>query len=239
MPVSAIVPTSKETDVGIRFAIESAERHLRAADLLAEANEFGLGLSHLILASEEAIKAAVYGWVATRCPYPPKFVEKFLRQHGVRHKMAEHLAVMENGIREFLERAWAIEAANPSGDPRSNRAYFQAAMELPDQLGKRIKDDPPADLYPKPTHWWRDANRQKNRGFYVDYENGTWSTPSDVSAAEFTEARESVAILISVVAEAGREWIQEAPSARRKKIRRYFDMLRLFSGRRRKPNVEW
>jgi AbiV family abortive infection protein len=239
MARNTIIPSSTEAFTGIVLAAENAKRHLLAADHLAAAGEYGLGLSHLILASEEAVKCAIYGFITTRFPFPTNFVEKFLRQHGVRHKIAEQLGVLEHGIHEFLKRVEELEAANPSKDPRSNRAFVKAMMELPSQLEQRIKDDPAADLFPKVASWWRDANRQKNRGFYVDFENGRWASPADVDSKEFYDARTFVEMLITILSEAGHDWVQESVPKRRLKVRRYFDMIRILSRKERKKNVDW
>jgi hypothetical protein len=38
--------------------------------------------------------------------------------------------------------------------------------------------------------WWKQANRRKNEGFYVDFKGGTWRLPSKLAPHECSRAVE-------------------------------------------------
>src|SRR5215471_1495508 len=57
------LPKPHEAFDGVPLTLANAESHLRAADLLAGAAEYGYAVSHLILALEECDKARVLGMI--------------------------------------------------------------------------------------------------------------------------------------------------------------------------------
>lgn len=65
------IPTKAQCREGCELALNNAKGHVEAADTLAEADKYGMAISHLVLALEEAEKSRALAKVVLGEPVTP------------------------------------------------------------------------------------------------------------------------------------------------------------------------
>jgi AbiV family abortive infection protein len=97
---------------GYVFIMENAKNHFQSAEILAEQGFYGLANSHLILSSEEAVKAYII--FAQHYDHDLKIenFEKIFSDHKHKHKLIKEMtfsfAFIEKIMNFFVEPAKAL-----------------------------------------------------------------------------------------------------------------------------------
>ncbi|HEY9263348.1 MAG TPA: AbiV family abortive infection protein [Mycobacterium sp.] len=176
-----------------RALVDNATRLIADAHLLLDAESFGRARSLTVLAEEEMGKAlSVYevysaGWSAGVSG------SLDLTDTGSRDHLAKYMAAFEFG-RE-LERFWGggYEGLHPEDD------------DWEGWIVKRRTESQEAA---------RVANRQKQRGFYVDLEAGEVRTPDELDAGTVADALTRAAQVIEMMLITDHTRMQDGPTER-------------------------
>lgn len=148
--------TKKELYEGFLHCRKSAEEHRLCARLMAGKEIYGIANSHLILGSEEAVKAILIIFKLTGMPLNVSSIEPFFKDHLTKHKQ---------GLNMMLEVARAGELPNLT----ILASRFVKLVEK-----KATMNDTMKNLIPllRPLNnidqWWLTANGKKNNGFMSD-----------------------------------------------------------------------
>jgi AbiV family abortive infection protein len=181
--------SKEEIAKGISLSNQSASDHLRAAQLLAADGIYSIATSHLVLAGEEAAKATVLhirlleltkGIQLQIFDYDE--IAKIFSQHKTKHFFAKEnqkkLLVLLEAI---IKKAKSVIESNEIEDK-------EEGLKNLDNVFNFISDESNME-------WWNHANNNKNRGFYVGYQNG-WQIPSEIGEEEYSKGYKVVAQLV-------------------------------------------
>lgn len=150
----------------------NAKRHFRCASILYDTGEHQNAIAHLILGTEELIKAfgcllTAKGWAVKQQPW----FGKLFKNHKTRHDL----------IKDFFSIYLLI---NFSAKRVKNKKGFWASVGQ--AIGSTVIA---AGNY----IWWKNADDMKQRAFYVDYINGLID-PADISKDDYETAARYVKI---------------------------------------------
>lgn len=166
-------------DKGANLAYKNALRHLKAAHLLADSRDYGNGISHLVLAAEEATKAAIlFGYrFHDQIPIsnPRKMFTELFRKHESKQVPFMAIVIFVNFVRktiQYLENYRGHFARNMS----RLSSQFQSERSLMGRIEKELKS----------------MNKSKNDGFYLGYLCGSWISPNKKTKRDFMRLEESV-----------------------------------------------
>lgn len=201
------LPSEKIAWAGIPLAFQNAETHFEAAQLLKKRRLHGLAVSHLVLCSEEAVKAsmlAVYSIgllplleafrdmvaphlakAGVQIVTPRKYLKKILYSHTARHETAFWIFVFY----------WMLSNSNDSENINLSD-QFETLIEnfFLDQGSKKLFEL---------AAWFEHAEMLKQRGFYVDppTENDTWLTPTEFCLEDYDDSYLFVKTLLKIMRE--------------------------------------
>lgn len=185
---------------GHRAAVKNAKDHLKAAEMLRDAKLCGFANSHLILASEEVLKA---GMLFSKHFMPeievPDF-ESYFKDHKFKHKILEVFEVLFN----FQDNLLDSTMKNFKNQLEENKELLNEELILEirkaniDNVVNNVKAFPVSakDTFSS-GNWWKNANYQKNKGFYVNIEKNTWVIPDSITEADFNESYSIVSKIIT------------------------------------------
>jgi AbiV family abortive infection protein len=172
--------TKDEYRQGVRLAVDNAERHLRCAELLAQADEWGPAVSHLVLAIEEAVKADVLAdktAKGAKSTYTDEKVAQLLRSHNPRHPIALAMSLPPPPWWADLVLAFVLGLIY-LGTPEDARPSLDAIQAY--QL------DAAADRKAILPHDWADhAKKWRELGMYASFTLSGWESPADVTNREY------------------------------------------------------
>ncbi len=161
-------------ECGIAFPVakQNAETHFRCSQILSEAKEYANAIAHLILGSEELIKALVLfleskGFDLRKV----QGYKKLFHDHKVRHSMIKEFY----SVIMFLKSLVHIE--NKKRHENSMLYYIKAATNVIWGVIASIEN----------YEWWNKADGLKQSCFYVDYDAGI-VTPSSITVDEYKQA---------------------------------------------------
>lgn len=185
---------------GFDLSLLNEERHIQCAENLAKTREFGIANSHLILGAEEAVKAMILFAIGSDL-YPEndyfgEFADRFFRDHKTKHATAfmtvfpvilfeSLMAIITSAVKETNILS-ATDEVKKEFVVRTMKSFYESGFSQ-------------SDSFYKEANWWKDANRKKNVGFYVDFVNKKWQTPVSITQQEYHESNEFVKRLLSVI----------------------------------------
>jgi AbiV family abortive infection protein len=195
---------------GYKLALENTKRLIASADAIAKISEFGPANSLLILAVEESVKAGFlfYCSLGSAAYTSPSDVIKLLRNHKHKHyfgyitRLFQHMADTLNKdgfLQSHLESRFSnIDQSNEQAImKRLGEFVGDITSNLIESLGESmVKGEDIANR-----DWWRNANLLRNRGFYTDYDNNRWVSPSDLTKSDFENTRVIIASLLTEIEE--------------------------------------
>jgi len=159
------LPTADEARVGGRLAILNACNLFESAEATAGRGNFGAAVGLAVLALEEAAKGrALLGYAfALQAGVPfglhDKEFTRLLNSHASRYRVA------------FMQRLTAAGHSLLLGiEPRTEDERNQVQRDI------------------EAREWLVAANPEKQRGFYVDFSDDGWSSPSQVTPDEWEQA---------------------------------------------------
>lgn len=201
-----------EAQTGAAHAIENAQRLKDSAAALAEREDYASGISLLVLAAEEAVKAFLFSLHIIESPLPNDLVQDLLRHHRVRHAFSSALTLLSGELElavdaeirardEELEK-WKERDVNPE-DPAPGRIAVIA--RLLDGATQRVMSQiQPTEEWIEESaeaEWWENANRLKMAGLYVDPTDEGWQTPQELDEEDYREAVQYAGSFVEEVAE--------------------------------------
>jgi len=161
-----LLPTARQAVRGVSLAAENAWMHIECAEALKRVRHFGAASAHLVLAVEEAVKARVYfNWPHLLQSMGQKELRELLYTHRVKHGIA---------VYDSMPQALSIAIA----------------LWHIDHPGKRIDRKSLARIFARhsdafPLSWAQSADKAKQRGMHVDWDGRAWTTPANVTEAQY------------------------------------------------------
>jgi AbiV family abortive infection protein len=171
--------------------IENGERHFSIGELLARKEEFGNGISHLILGSEELIKGLILFLDSKHFGIRnvPEVREVFF-MHAPRHNLIKEFYSVWLGIKPLIQKRPGRRRNAGIGERILRKTMSIAEGALKGYLH---------------FEWWKKADQLKQRGFYADYKD-VLITPEDIKSDEYERAyrytsalREDIQFLIGYI----------------------------------------
>lgn len=175
MPKDFVTISRQECLSVYKELINSQERHFKSAETLASIEEYGQAVSHLILGSEELVKALIiyFDGLGLRIR-SIKGVKKFFRDHRTRHFTAGIFLFLSRTIKpmmQFIER-FKVLIYEPA--MRTNMTEFETAIMTKDKAKAEEMTKEWAEDFGKKMlvqmDFWEQADDLKQQGFYVDYQ---------------------------------------------------------------------
>jgi len=154
--------TYPELVEGFKIAFENADDHFTAGSLLADKKYYGFGLAHLILSSEESIKALNLAFGILENSQNSEKLKKIFSSHKDKHESIK-------GFEEYIKKTIEPFLAELNGKDTELEKHFR-------KITNAIKNSKYKD--------WNDANFYKNSGFYLDFKNGKFISPKNITIAE-------------------------------------------------------
>jgi AbiV family abortive infection protein len=212
-----VAPPRNSASTGARLSLQNARRHRAGANLLASEGHYGLAVSHLVLATEEAIKSISFLVIALGLRLPEPDVRKILTNHRARHLLAAASQV----IASFTPSAVAA-IKDAMGDEIPPDPQLLLGMMTDQFRGFQSYLEGPHDpMLLREIEWWQSADRLKQRGLYADYSGGEWQTPDAIAEDEFVLATNIVDGFFSQLEAVFVGWI-EAPADDRQLFSEWF-----------------
>lgn len=185
---------------GYTLALENTLAHFQAAELIAEKNNYGIANSHLILASEEAIKA----YMCYSKFYEPEMLikdfEKYFRNHKSKHNAIKDLSFFKNFMFEIMKVITKPmkQLAKEKNWDFNDEEFLAKRKEGVQNLIKWLGTIPDIDHNEQ---WWNEANTNKNKGFYVDVINNSnkWQFPNQITKEDYEKSHKIVSEIIELV----------------------------------------
>lgn len=183
--------SKEELFKGVSYSNNSAANHLKAAQLLATNNIFGIANSHLILAAEEGVKAAFFHIriiTFSKKTGIKMFSEERIKNIFSNHK-AKHAFVKANYsffseiLKTIINKVYTFVEKSQIKNKQEELNTIKTVLNF-------VSKDNNAD-------WWDHADNMKNSGFYVNYKN-KWLLPSDISKKEYLKSYPIVGQLLVV-----------------------------------------
>ena len=149
--------TTDQADIGARLACENAWTLVESAALLGKQGKLGVAAALCVLSCEESSKAIALIHRASG-HNDPEFLREVFRNHAIKHEIGYESIIP---VRDALVK-----------------------------LGVSVEFDPEHKIGGKIQEWlesWRiRADKIKQEGFYVDFQQGKWLTPSAAEKNEYT-----------------------------------------------------
>ena len=157
---------------------KNAENHFKSADILAEANDYSNAVAHLILGSEELIKALVLFLESKNFDFREiEVFKKLFSNHKARHAV----------IKEFYSVIIFLKKLLSPDKFKSNHWLATAANFI-------INGAEGALAAINNHDWWDNAETLKQNCFYVDYSDGL-KLPEAIAKEDYDKASKFVTSL--------------------------------------------
>ncbi|RKR80077.1 AbiV family abortive infection protein [Mucilaginibacter gracilis] len=175
MPVSKSVSKfrslSKQQCLDVYPSIRlNAAKHFHAAKLLAANLDFGNGIAHLILGTEEQVKAAVLMLQAYDFPVRDiKNYDKLFYLHAARHNVLKEfhsIFVFADSVMKYR----AVRQRTKGGDNFA-KMFMDGLLAVKDGL----------ENY----QWWDSADKLKQNCFYLDYTDEGMIDPARIGVLQW------------------------------------------------------
>ncbi len=190
--------TVEQAEQGFKHCAENADRLFKAGETLAKKEDYALGNSLLILASEEATKAIFlyykYQWNGTLME-----VQSLFTKHITRHNFAKEYyhffhfqlitlmgQIAEHNKIAFTEEYFTELEKTEYAEAQTSRLVIEVFATQYDRLSK-FNPDKPSNRKTL-VKWFNKANERKERGFYVDHRKPNWITPSVITEEDYRQS---------------------------------------------------
>lgn len=213
------LPPQEHAWDGACLALRNADYHRSCAEILAEHEKFGAAVSHLVLATEEAIKSLSHLSAAIGLPLPQADARRLLTNHRARHVMA----ALAYALNDFISRSLVSSEIPAAGNSPSVDAVFAGVEQLLVRWSDYLADMRGSEIE-RDVAWWETANSLKQIGMYVDYSASGWNTPLEIDRAAYETSAAVVARFFDSFDGPMRPWI-DADSAIRESLVRWFAPL--------------
>lgn len=197
---------------GFELCINNCNSHFKCAQEIERIEEYGIANSHLVLSSEEGIKALLFlcrilGIDLSELPISP-----FFKKHAPKHQAARQLYwefKYSNYINQIvideLKKNIIEYVINDNGklkvDEDKYRKDFIRESALKNRQIKIQQWRSNWDKEDRELKWWNKADYYKNRGFYVNYNNSKWESPSEITKEIYFDSKAIVSNIINFINE--------------------------------------
>jgi len=185
---------------GFDLAINNANDHFNAAELIAKDISYGIANSHLILAAEEAVKAYM---IFVRAYEPEREItnyDKFFGDHKHKHKALAEISfsmiLFQQSIDIISKPLLEYMASEEDDDTDDIDGFIKARNKGFDDLITWLKTMPKIE---NNKQWWNDANKDKNDGFYVGNVDSKWRTPKNVTLKDYQKSHKIVKEILEAI----------------------------------------
>lgn len=165
--------------------LQNADRHIRAAILIAKTKEYGMANAHLTIAAEEYTKAlSVYltGWGLPISRI--KHLFRFFHEQDEGYAVSPGVVVMGVFIRSLYQ---VFERT-------TNSLLSLSLPRLSSLLDKNMNPLYLIQQSNRYSNWWANAKILKDKGFYIQY-NVELHTPADIGIVDYAQSLEIVSEL--------------------------------------------
>jgi hypothetical protein len=165
--------------------LQNADRHIRAAILIAKTKEYGIANAHLTIAAEEYISAlSIYlkGWGLPVSQI--KSLLRFFDEQGEGYTVSPGVVVMGVFVRSLYQIFERTTTSILNLSLPSLRSLFDKNMN-PLYLVQQ------SNRY---STWWANAKILKDKGLYIQY-NVELHTPADITIDHYAQSLEIVSEL--------------------------------------------
>lgn len=163
---------------GFSLCRSNATGHFDCAKIMFDKGIYGIANSHLILGAEEGIKATLLISHYFNVNPGIESITPYFKRHDVKHEKGKE---MNEVSKVFIPVLNAIKAIIQ----KDSHSLFTNVFRL-------IQPN-------EPQKWWDSANKQKNEGFYVNYSNGKWQAPQNISKEDYLESKRAVQDIIDIL----------------------------------------
>lgn len=185
---------------GYQLSLENALNHIDSA-IACESISFGIANSHLILASEEAIKAAQLFTLYFDKDYQNeiKDFDEYFSNHKYKHKAIRSIEFVGLAIEKTIE----IQT-EPFLDVKEGSLSKEEFIQKRDEGIKNtvkwidgLRDG--KESFDTNEEWWNQADGSKKVGFYVNLlkKKGEWEGPLSIKKSQYTKSKKTVTKFVS------------------------------------------
>lgn len=180
--------------------LENSDRHFMVAEKISKIDSYGIAISHLILSTEELVKALIIYLDGEGLHLRSiKGIKKFFYHHEIRHFFSNMFVVMSLILRSVMYFAKRINTLTHNPELISSATELETAIinGNESQLDKIVKSltenkiKHKAELIGIYSDFWDIADQTKQRGLYVDYDKKLYS-PNDFSEKDYIFAKEVI-----------------------------------------------
>ena len=184
---------------------ENGLSHLTSAEILADNNEFGFAISHLVLGIEELIKYQVISahydnhTLFTDSEINPNKSQSIFKYHQTKHKLLEEF--IEAGSNKFAQtfNEYVLHLATGKD---LNTEHLKIQENRFKEIGNIINGAFSETNFTEELRmtfftWLKDANNNKNNGFYVDFRNNLWKSPKDFLKEDYEIALKYANVILN------------------------------------------
>jgi AbiV family abortive infection protein len=186
---------------GYHIIMKNAYAHYHAAKLIAwKKKSYGIASSLLILSAEEAVKAGVTLFLHFDPTIKVTGYKKLFKDHRVKHAKIiefEHTrAFMIGMIRQMAKPIITYAKSDEEFSIESLQvAQSEGVKAIIAWIQSLIQGNTKLEYH---EDWWKQANTEKNRGFYVDLNESTgeWENPQEIPKIQYLKTKSIVEPLL-------------------------------------------
>ncbi|MBN8697416.1 MAG: hypothetical protein J0L87_12870 [Bacteroidetes bacterium] len=192
---------------GMKLSLENSNKHFKAAISIEKEELYGIANSHLILSSEEGIKALLFLTKFLKIELENIDISPFFKKHAPKHKVAKEVywefkyynQIMDSVLKELAskkDKYITFKNGIPSLDNEKLKQDYVRGLALNKRqlLVSHIRNN--WEVEEQEQKWWNKADYYKNRGFYVNFYNRKWESPDDITKEIYFESKKIVTTIV-------------------------------------------
>ncbi len=186
---------------GFKITIANSQALLKTADFAAKEKEYGIACALNILSAEEAIKAVLL--LAKHYDLAkdiPNFGKMF-RDHTIKHEhlktvfrikqvFLNHIIKEYGHTIEIFEKVESLPKLSQEAFKKKFGFFYSIMDKIKTILNEGINEN-------DSNEWWDIANKEKNKGFYVDNINSSWHNPKETPVEKYNSAKKHTKSIIN------------------------------------------
>lgn len=167
-----------ELEKGSNYALENSSNLVESAEELAKIGHYGISNSLLILGIEEAIKSYVLYLYSVYGIKDKKLLCDVFSKHKTKHDVLGFIEFMSELMKIFMDTIDEYRQIENEGALKTEQCGSECLKMITSKL-QALTVEPSSNITDI-ISWYKTANNKKNQGFYVDYINQNWITPSNI-----------------------------------------------------------
>jgi|GEM_PF-1645951 len=196
--------TSDDYQEGYELSLTNGKKHISCATLLSENEEYGFAISHLILGSEELIKALILLYKSSDNSFYSEKIDEIFKYHGTKHELfKEMLQVFSNDffnnwLQNIQNKMYGLNSKNKKGVKDSK--FVDVGLFVPTIYPEAKIEENELTFFLNFFKGGKEslANKEKNNGLYVRY-NKKWYTPQEFKLEDFLKIQKIVNWFLFVI----------------------------------------